>query len=95
MTRIASSYCLQDVNTIHAQMTANSLLPYLHLRPLTPNLCEVFDSSKVNFSRLLQNFPSIIEIDFGLSRRTSLLVEVGKVDVQTVEVGRCFARVDG
>ena len=62
--------------------------------PLAPNLRQVVDILEVNLRRLLQDLPRSVQVGFRLPRRPTLLVELRKVNVQTMEVCGCAFGVD-
>ncbi len=69
-------------------------MPDLHIRPLAPHFRQVVDILEVNLSRLLEDLTSVVEVRLRFTRCTSLFVELGKVNVETVEVSRSPPRIN-
>lgn len=70
------------------------LLSNFHLRPLAPHLGQLIHSLEVHLSRFQEDFASAVNIFLSLTRGPAFLVELGKVDVQTMEIGGRSARAD-
>ena len=63
-------------------------MAYFHLGPFTPNLGKVFDILKVDLGSFLENLAGASEVRLRLACRSTFLVKLGKVDIQSVEI-RC------
>lgn len=71
------------------------LVPNFHLRPFTPYLSEIVDVLEVDFGSFLQNLASVVDVRFCFACCTSLFIELGEIDVETVEVGSGPLGMDG
>lgn len=52
-----------------------------HLRPFTPDFCQVFNILEIDFSSLFQNLACAVKIGFCLARNAAFFIEFGKVDI--------------
>ena len=66
-----------------------------HLGPFKPNLGKVLDILEVDHGGLLKYLACTSEVCFRFTCSPAFLVELGKVDIQAVEVRCSFARGDG
>jgi hypothetical protein len=60
---------------------ASLLMTNFQFGPLTPHLGKILDCLKIYFRAFFQNLACTGQIWFGLSHRSALLVEFGKIDV--------------
>lgn len=67
----------------------------LQLGPFTPDLCEILDGFEVDLRGFLQYLSGTVEVGLGRSTCATFLVVLGKVDIQTMEIGGGLAGVDG
>ena len=69
-------------------------MPHFHFGPLTPDLGEVLNILEVDLSSLLEHFAGTSQIRFRLTCSPTFFVELGKVNIQAVEVRCSPARSD-
>jgi hypothetical protein len=70
-------------------------MAHFHFGPLTPDLGQVLDIFEVDLSGLLKYLAGTSQVSFRFASGPALFVELGKVDIQAMEVRCRPARSNG
>lgn len=71
-----------------------SLVANLHFSPLTPHLGKIFHRFEIHLGAFLQDFTGAVQVWFGLPSGTSLFVKLGKINIESVEIGSSLSGDD-
>lgn len=71
------------------------LVTNLHLRPLAPHFCKVFNSLEIDLSGLFEHLSGAFQVPLRFTFHATFLVKFGEADVEPVKIRGGFSRIDG